>query len=596
MLVYNRRHTDSSAPSSWVIGTRFAALVVTAALAWPLLNKLPALRLSLGIYTAATLTVLVLQFLESRWSLSFLGAFMRAGQFICELVVVSQIVMHTGGMRSPSIFLYLMTIISAAVSYRLVGTLLVASAASVAYTVVIWFAEGHGPIPLRPADWLAVVHQLSDEDFFNVFARLCIFLLCAFIGGYLAERIWSKDRVLAHTTRALEVAKLETGDILKHLQSGILTVDLAGHIVFYNRAAEAILGIPGRRVRGQTLREVFGQQYPELVDRLETVLSSRKMDVRTELNLSRPDGHTIPIGISTSVLGGNGNQPRGLISIFQDLTQPKLIEEKMRMQDRLAAIGQLSAAIAHEIRNPLAAISGSVEVLRNELPVEDENRKLLDLIITESGRLNKILTDFLTYARIRPTISGRVCVATVLDDVFEIARRRSDGAAEKISLTAKQEDAALAVRTDSDHLKQMLINLVFNAIEAMEGKRAEVVVEVRLPDESSIQHLSSPTTPSEWVEIAVKDNGGGIPDDIRSRLFEPFVSSKPTGTGLGLAIVARLAEHAGGQIQADSKPGGGTTFTLLLPRFVTASTTGPRKVHIPAPYAKNAPRSIPVIS
>jgi len=595
VLVYNRRPTDASAPSSWVIGTRFAALVVTAALAWPLLNRLPELRLSLGIYTAATLTVLVLQFLESRWSLSFLGGFMRAGQFACELVVVSQIVLHTGGMRSPSIFLYLMTIISAAVSYRLVGTLLVASAASIAYTAVIWLAEGHGPIPLRPADWLAVVHQLSDEDFFNVFARLCIFLLCAFIGGYLAERLWSKDRVLAHTTKALEVAKLETGDILKHLQSGILTVDLAGHIVFFNRAAEAILGIPGKRVRGMTLREVFGQQYPELVDRLETVLASRKMDVRTELTLSRPDGHTIPIGISTSVMGGNGNQPRGLISIFQDLTQPKLIEEKMRMQDRLAAIGQLSAAIAHEIRNPLAAISGSVEVLRDELTVDGENKKLLDLIITESGRLNKILTDFLTYARIRPTISGRVCVSTVLNDVFELTRRRSAGAA-KVTLTSKQEDEALAVRTDSDHLKQMLINLVYNAIDALEGQRGEVTVEVRLPDETSLEHMSPPGSPAEWVEIAVHDNGCGIPDEIRSRLFEPFVSSKATGTGLGLAIVARLAENTGGQIQADSHPGKGTTFTLLLPRFVTASTTGPRKVRIPAAYSAVAPEPKPVIS
>lgn len=592
MFIYNRRYTDSNAPSSWVTGTRLAALVVTAALAWPLLDKLPELRLSLGIYTAATLTVLVLQILESRWSLSFLGAFMRAGQFACELAVISQIVMHTGGMRSPSIFLYLMTIISAAVSYRLVGTLLVASAASVAYTAVIWLGEGHGPIPLRPADWLGVVHQLSDEDFFNVFARLCIFLLCAFIGGYLAERLWSKDRVLAHTAKALEVAKLETGDILKHLQSGILTVDLAGRIVFFNRAAEVILGIPGRRVRGQILRETFGEQYPALVDRLEAALHSRKMDVRTELSLSRPDGHTIPIGISTSVLGGNGNQPRGLISIFQDLTQPKLFEEKMRVQDRLAAIGQLSAAIAHEIRNPLAAISGSVEVLRNELPVQGENKKLLDLIITESGRLNKILTDFLTYARIRPTISGRVCVATVLNDVFEIARRRS-GTGARITLTSKLDDAALAVRTDADHLKQMLINLVFNAIDALEGKGGQVIVEVNLPDESSLQNLSSPGTPSEWVEIAVKDNGCGIPEDIRPRLFEPFVSSKSTGTGLGLAIVARLAEHDGGQVQAESMPGTGTTFTLLLPRFVTAATTGPRKVRIPAfPPAPAQPSSV----
>ena len=573
MFIYNYRPTDSSAPSPWVVGTRFVALIVTAALAWPLLDTVPSLRFSLGIYTAATLTVLVLQLMESRWSLTFLGGFMRAGQFACELAVVSQIVLNTGGLRSPSIFLYLMTIISAAVSYRLVGTLLVASAASISYTAIIWLAEGHSSLPLRPGDWFGTVHQLSDEDFFAVFARICIFLLCAFIGGYLAQRLWSKDRVLARTTQALEVAKLETGDILKHLQSGILTVDLAGRIVFFNRAAETILGIPGRGVRGRTLRDVFGAQYPELVERLETVLTSRKMDVRTELSLHRPDGHSVPIGISTSVLGGSGKQPRGLISIFQDLTQPKLIEEKMRVQDRLAAIGQLSAAIAHEIRNPLAAISGSVEVLRNELAVEGENKKLLELIITESGRLNKILTDFLMYARIRPTISGRVCVAPVLNEVFEIARRRYDGA-RGLNLFSSQTDASLAVKTDADHLKQMLINLVFNAIEALGHEGGQVVVEVGLPNDSVSDHLPLLETPPEWVEIAVKDNGCGIPDEIRSRLFEPFVSSKSTGTGLGLAIVARLAEHAGGQVCVDSTPGAGTTFTLLLPRFVTARAEG----------------------
>jgi two-component system sensor histidine kinase PilS (NtrC family) len=572
VFIYHRHHADIDVPSSWIVGTRAAALAVTAVIAWPMLAVVPVLRASVVVYAAATVAVILFQLLARRSARRLLGIVLRGAHVTSELAVISQIVLHSGGLHSPSIFLYLMTIIASAVSYRLVGTLLVASASSIAYITVIWLRTTQSVVLLQPSELLGTVRRLSDEDFFSVFAHLCIFFLCAFVGGFLAERLWSKDRVLAHATKALEVAKLETGDILKHLQSGILTIDMACRVVYFNRAAEAILGIPGRGARGRPLREVLGEQYPDLVDRLETVLSSRKMDVRTELSLRRADGQNIPIGISTSFLGGAGDKPRGLISIFQDLTHAKLIEERMRAQDRLAAIGELSAAIAHEIRNPLAAISGSVEVLRHELDVSGENRKLLDLIIKESGRLNKILTDFLMYARIRPTVSGRVCVASTLDEVFEIATRHFDGL-DGWRLTSGIEERSLAVRADADHLKQMMINLVFNAIESLDGADGEVNVSVSLLDDERAAGIPAlGGSPSDWVVITVTDTGIGIPDSVLARLFEPFVSSKPSGTGLGLAIVARLAESTGGHVTFENRIGGGTAFSLILPRCHAQST------------------------
>lgn len=556
------------------------ALAVIAALAWPLLDNVHEMRLTLFIYTALTLATVASYPLERRFKFHLLGMVMRTLQVVCELMVVSQIVFFTGGLRSPSIFLYLMTIISAAVTNRLVGTLFIASAATASYAVVILVDAGHSAALLQPSQWSTVLAMLPDEEFFAVFVRVCIFYLCAFSGGYLAERLWSHDEALAHTAQQLEVAKLETGDILTHLQSGIITVDLAGHIVFFNRAAEDILAISSKRVRGHSVREVFGPQFPELAERLETVLASQKMDVRTELTLHRVDGKTIPIGFSTSVLGGRNDTPRGVIGIFQDLTEPKLIEEKMRMQDRLAAIGELSAAIAHEIRNPLAAISGSVEVLCNELPVEGENRRLLELIIRESGRLNKILTDFLTYARIRPTVSGRVTVATVLDEVLEITRRRYEGVRDPI-LRVRQPHRDLAVRSDADHLKQLLINLVFNAVEAKEVGRAEVVVTVHSASQDDFEEELPAAGPlTRWVSISVTDNGDGIPDSVRNRLFEPFVSSKPNGTGLGLAIVQRLTENASGHVRVKSEPGQGTTFTVILPQVMNVEPSQKQKVKL----------------
>lgn len=583
MFIYNRRSHDLDVRPGWVIGTRAVAYIAIAASAWPLLLSVRDLKFTLIVYTAATVVSMVIHAAGRRWHLPLLGPFSRMVQYICEVVVISQVILHTGGMRSPSIFLYLMTIVSAAVSTRLVGTLLVASASSVSYVIVVMLEAGHG-LPIEGfAGMSQAIAQLSDEDFFAMFVRLCIFFLCAFSGGYLAERLSRKDAVLAHTTEQLKVAKLETGDILQHLQSGILTLDLAGHIVFFNRAASEILGVPDKRVRGRLLRDALGTQFPEFVERLETVLESQKMDYRTELAVRRMDGRTIPLGLSTSILGGAGGHPRGLVSIFQDLTEPKMLEERLRAQDRMAAIGELSAAIAHEIRNPLTAIAGSVEVLGNELHVEDSNRKLLDLIIKESARLNKILTDFLTYARIRPTVSGRVGVAPVLDEVFEIARRRYDGKPGLV-LRAQQKDPSLSVRADADHLKQMLINLIFNAIESIPHDHGEVVVGVA-PSEDGVNSEtgSAADAPDGWIAISVSDNGEGIPESVRARLFQPFVSSKPTGTGLGLAIVSRLAQHDNGVVRVTSTLGQGTTFTLVLPRI-----DAPRIRPMPPPPAAAA--------
>ncbi len=576
MFVYSRRAANPNIRPGWVITTRVVAFAITTALAWPLLSRVSGLGIALLIYAGMTGATIGVRLLERRHPLILIGPIIRILQIACELFVISMIVASTGGLQSPSIFLYLMTIISAAISHRLIGTLLVASAATASYLVVIWIDAGQTSAILNPGQWLASMQNLPDDQFFAIFVRVCIFYLCAFSGGYLAERLWTHDEALAHTTRALEVAKLETGDILKHLQSGILTVDLAGQIVFFNRAAEEILGVSSKQVRGRTIHQAFGSQFPELAERLDNIITSRRMDVRMELMLQRADGRTAPIGLSTSFLGGRGSEPRGVIGIFQDLTEAKMIEEKMRVQDRLAAIGELSAAIAHEIRNPLAAISGSVEVLRSELPVEGDNHRLMELIITESGRLNKILTEFLTYARIRPTVTGRVTVAPVLEEVLEIARQRFQGRKVPV-LRVRQSDKDLAVRADTDHLKQLLINLVFNAIEAIEKDRGEVLITVQAATDDDLpDDLPQDSQNGEWVSIAVQDDGVGIPASVRARLFEPFVSSKSNGTGLGLAIVQRLTQNASGHIRVESAPGNGSTFTVILPRVVANEPEKPK--------------------
>jgi len=572
VFVYARRYGTIEIRPAWVIGTRLVTFAVTVAVARPQMTA-DGLRLALLIYGLVTALAILALVLSRRWHLSLLLPAALALQIACELLVVSQIVYLTGGMRSPSNSLYMMTIISAALSFRLAGTLLVAAVASGSFVTAVWVEAGHHAAVLWSREWFAAMRQLSDADFYTIFLRLCIFFLCAFAGGYLAERLYTKDKALAHTSEALQLAKWETGDILKHLRSGVLTLDIAGRIVYFNRAAEEILGLNERRLRGQPIREVLGPHFPELVDRLEWVLTSQQMDIRTELLLRRSDGKVIPVGLSTSVLSGTGGRPRGVIAVFADLTEAKQLEERARRQDRLAAVGELSAAIAHEIRNPLAAISGSVEVLCDELDVSGENHKLLELIVKESARLNKILSDFLLYARLSPVVTGRVCVATVLDEVLEIARRHfRRESLSRLELRADVSDRSLTVAADADHLKQTLINLVFNGVEACGDGPCAITVCVRATNPPPARPAYSERgndNDGDWVTIAVSDNGGGIPEKILDRLFEPFVSSKPSGTGLGLAIVKRLVDNAGGRITTDSTPGIGTTFTIHLKRCPT---------------------------
>ncbi|HUU46456.1 MAG TPA: PAS domain S-box protein, partial [Acidobacteriota bacterium] len=328
MFVYARRSGSVEGRPGWVVGTRLVTVAVTVAMAWPWRAEAAGLSVVLALYAAISLAAVLLILTERRFPLPLLTGVFMAGQVVCELTVISGVVYFTGGAASPSISLYLMTIVSAALFYRLAGTLVVATLASASFLTAVWVGAGHQATSLWSSGALGALGQLSDEEFFSVFLRLCVFYLCAFAGGYLAERLDSKDAALAHTSEALKIAKLETGDILKHLHSGVLTVDVAGRVVFFNRAAEEILGLSERAVRGRSLSEAFGTRLPSLAERLEAVLRSRKMDIRTELSLPRPDGRTIPIGLSTSVLRGTAGSPRGVIAVFQDLTEAKELEEK----------------------------------------------------------------------------------------------------------------------------------------------------------------------------------------------------------------------------------------------------------------------------
>ncbi len=499
-------------------------------------------------YSLLTLSLPILFILRKWMDTTFLIKAMHFIQILLEMTVVMGIIYITGNINSTFSALFILTIISTALVTNLAGTLVVASLISIAYAYVVWFGLSVYGVPGSSSKALEAIFSSPDAAFYNIFLHVLTFFFVAFVSGFLVERLKSKDRELADASQALKLAKLETDDILKHINSGLLTIDKDGKIIFFNRAAREILGFDGAEARGRDFRDVFYGRMPDLAENLAEVLKTRKQKTRSEIEIIDREGRRIPLGISTSLLIDGNENIRGVIAIFQDLTETKQWEEKIRAADKMAAVGELSAAIAHEIRNPLAAISGSVEVLSGELEVADENRRLLELIVRESSRLNNILSDFLLFARSKRISFTRVELCHLVSDVVEVIRHHPSHRPD-ISIKVSAEESMVYIFGDEDQIKQILINLIVNACEAIGEKPGEIAINIKMDSDKP-------------VELDIVDNGPGISDEVLPKIFTPFFSTKKDGTGLGLAIVHRLAANLDIELSVQSEIGRGATFIL----------------------------------
>ncbi len=507
------------------------------------------LRFQTIIYSVLTLAFAVSLGLEKKYSLKGLTYVLIGLQSLLEISIESGVIYATGNVNSPFSALFVLTIVSAALVYRMVGTLLVASLVSLAYAFIIWLGLT-GPTDSEISmQALKTIFLTHESVFYAIFLHILIFFLTAFISGYLAERLNAQDQKLADASLALKRARLETDDILRHLNSGLLTIDSGGYIIYFNRAAERILGYSEEKVRGMLCSEVFAERMPALADYLMSGITSRVTYPRKELDIVNDKQEVMPLGLSSSILTEESGNLRGVIAIFSDLTDAKRMENKVRATDRLAAVGELSASIAHEIRNPLAAISGSVEVLNSELELSNENARLMELIVKESHRLNIILSDFLAFARVSRPGYNKVELCHLVGDVLELLRLH-ENAPDNIEVSFESDESIVYVVGDEDHIKQMLVNLALNSCEAFEGRPGKLSFGIR-------------TNAAEGtVDLWVCDDGPGIESDIVDSIFTPFYSTKKQGTGLGLAIVHRICEALKLRLHVDSNFGEGTTFWI----------------------------------
>jgi two-component system sensor histidine kinase PilS (NtrC family) len=496
------------------------------------------------------------------------GAEVRAlltTQLLVDVAVISYLLLFTGGSSSQFVPLYLLAPLMGGIFLTVRGGLFFAAASAVAYAA-LYVSERGGMVP--PMAY-GLTERLSESA---LRLRLILYLPLLFvvgaIGGAIGRSLDEGRSALEEARAQLNRALFDTESILENLSSGLATIDAGGAVRDWNRAACEILGLTGGAVQSKHYLDAFGPGFEDFARRIRDTLERGLEGTRYEAVVETPDGRRVPLGISTSLLLGSAGERRGAIVLFQDLSDVKALEERMRRGETLAAIGALSAGIAHEIRNCLNPISGSVEVLQKELKPKGENARLLELIVRESERLDRFIRELLEYARERPLKAETVNVGALISESIELARRHPSGGGKK-RLEAKLPETSVWVKADYEQMKQVLMNLLINALEAIEGS-GSVSVAVR-EERRSAGGWGRSADPRTLVEVT--DTGMGIPQEALKEVFEPFFSTKQGGTGLGLAIANRIVERHGGNLEVESRVGEGTTMRLWLPRTEAPART-----------------------
>jgi two-component system sensor histidine kinase PilS (NtrC family) len=333
--------------------------------------------------------------------------------------------------------------------------------------------------------------------------------------------------------------------------SGLATTDVDGRVLTFNRAAEAITGMPAHEAVGAGAVDVL--QLPKEFAEFFGPRAARPAMPRVDYGFTRADNRQIEMGLSTAPL----RTPRGetgFLLTFQDVTEVRKRDREARVQQRLAAVGEMAAGIAHEIRNPLASMSGSIQILRQELPLTPEQSQLMDIVLRESERLNETIRSFLAYARPQRTGTARIDVRQMITDTATLLQNNAElGETQQIAVAVPDE--AVWYDADEGQIRQIVWNLATNGLRAMpDGGTLELSVAERT------------TAGKPEVLIAVRDEGVGIAAEDIEGIFQPFRGGFAKGTGLGLSIVHRIVSDYGGEVRVTSQPGRGTTVTVALPR------------------------------
>lgn len=467
-------------------------------------------------------------------------------QLATDLAAWTAVVYATGGPLSGFTFLYGVEVTVAAILLGRSAAFWSTAVAVALFSALVGFL------------WLGVISPLPDQHIrfertdpseyaFALLLNGTAMLLIANLSGYLAARLQRAGGALREAEKRSADLEARFEDIVRSLESGLVTVDTGWSVRSANPMACHLLGRLEPQIVGQPLDLALGRLGADV----------RSHD-RGEGTYLRADGLEVPLGYTVSPLLDSRGKESGHLILFQDLTERQRLRREVEVAERFAALGRLAAGLAHEIRNPLGSISGSVEMLRDTPALAAEDRQLADLVLRETARLNDLVTDILLFARPRPPDKQIVRVGTLLGEVLEMFRRGPAG--ERVVVEGDIEES-LEARVDPNQLRQVLWNLLKNAADASPDG-GEVTVTTRRSD-------------GDTLVIEVADRGRGIPEEIRERIFDPFVSSRTEGLGIGLALVRQITEAHGGRVEIESRAPEGTVFRIVLPDARVTAETAP---------------------
>jgi two-component system sensor histidine kinase PilS (NtrC family) len=475
-------------------------------------------------------------------------------QLCADAMIVSALVHLTGGVASLFSTLYMLPIIAASTVRGRRGGISVGGLSAVLYAGLV--AAQYLGTPALPLVDGAQVVQPPRVALYTVGLNVFGFIAVAALSGYLSDGLRRVGKELEQASKEIAGLQAFSEYALNSLASGLTTTDPDGRVLGLNKAGEAILGTSSQVAIGRSAIQVL--QLPREVAGMFEVRQGRPLLPRLEYVFRHQDGREIELGISTAVL----MTPRGesgFVITFQDVTEARRLEREARVQQRLAAVGEMAAGIAHEIRNPLASMSGSIQILRQELPLTEEQAQLMDIVMRESERLNDTIRSFLAYARPQRNAASRFDVRSVVTETATLLQNS----------TERQEEHQISVRVPSDpvwcladqgQIRQIVWNLATNGLRAMpEG--GELTLSVERGDAGALT-------------LAVRDEGVGIPAGELESMLQPFRGGFPRGTGLGLSIVHRIVSDYGGELGVDSEPGVGTTVKVKLPLAADVAVAG----------------------
>jgi two-component system sensor histidine kinase PilS (NtrC family) len=523
----------------WVyFGRVTVAIVVFVAAAFSFKEVPPGTLVIIAVAAIASV-------LASVWSLWFTHISGRSpnntflyAQAVFDLALVTTVVHVTEGPASEFPALYILVIAVSAVLMPLSSSLLVTTLASVLYVAdIVWWLD----VPLTGA----------------VFVQLAVFLAVFIVTGLVTGRVREAGAESEKLQQEVRRLRLEAADILRNIRSGVITVDGEGALAYANDAALELLGLNQADALERPLRELLAESSTELVEVIFETQRRRVKSLRADGVVHRSD-RSFPIGVTTTALDLENDGNASVTAIFTDISDQKRVEELRLRAERLEAVAELSASLAHEIKNPLASIRSSVEQLAASAHASDDEKLLAALVVRESDRLSGLLSEFLDFSRVRVTDCRPLDLAAVVTRAVELVRTHPDGGERaEIDIVADP----VSIEGDEDLIHRLVVNLVLNAIQAS-GEDVRVQVCVRT---ASSSELPQGLQLDGAAVLEVIDDGPGIPAELQGRVFEPFVTGRVGGSGLGLAIVQRAVQAHRGAVFVESNPDQNTTFTVFLP-------------------------------